>query len=126
MFLDGTGTPVSSRSLTGPLACGVPGSVAGLSLAQRKYGRLTLAQVIAPAIALARDGFRRELVARRLARLCPAETVDLQVVDPRVPHARRFSAAGGRSASSGRSRAHAAAHRVGGSRMRSTKDRSPI
>ena len=51
MFLDETGTPVSSRSLTGPLACGVPGSVAGLSLAQRKYGRLTLAQVIAPAIA---------------------------------------------------------------------------
>ncbi len=57
MFLDETGTPVSSRSLTGPLACGVPGSVAGLSLAHRKFGRLTLPQVIAPAIALARDGF---------------------------------------------------------------------
>ena len=57
MFLDERGNPVASRSLVGPLAAGVPGSVAGLALAQRKYGRLPLAEVIAPAIALARDGF---------------------------------------------------------------------
>ena len=37
----------------------MPGTVAGLALAHRKYGsgRLTLAQLIAPAIGLARDGF---------------------------------------------------------------------
>ena len=35
----------------------MPGTVAGLALAQRKYGRLPLAAVMAPAIALARDGF---------------------------------------------------------------------
>jgi gamma-glutamyltranspeptidase / glutathione hydrolase len=57
MFLDESGAPVPSRSLAGPLACGVPGSVAGLALAHRRYGRLTLATVIEPAIALARDGF---------------------------------------------------------------------
>ena len=40
-------------------AIGVPGTVAGLALAHQKYGsgRLTLAQLIAPAIALARNGF---------------------------------------------------------------------
>jgi gamma-glutamyltranspeptidase / glutathione hydrolase len=57
MFLDATGTPVAARSQTGPLAAGVPGSVAGMAYAQRKYGKLPLATVIAPAIALARDGF---------------------------------------------------------------------
>src|SRR5919112_4667496 len=57
MFLDEAGSPVSERSIVGPLAAGVPGSVAGLALAQRKYGRLPLAAVMAPAIRLARDGF---------------------------------------------------------------------
>ncbi len=57
MFLDPAGEPVADRSRVGPLAAGVPGSVAGLALAQRRYGRLPLATVVAPAIALARDGF---------------------------------------------------------------------
>jgi gamma-glutamyltranspeptidase/glutathione hydrolase len=57
MFLDAAGNPVTERSLVGPLAAGVPGSVAGLVLAQRKYGRLPLATVMTPAVRLARDGF---------------------------------------------------------------------
>ena len=57
MFLDSAGEPVSDRSRVGPLASGVPGSVAGMALAHRRYGRLPLAVVMAPAIALARDGF---------------------------------------------------------------------
>ena len=64
MFLDGQGNAVNDRSRSGPLSCGVPGSVAGLALAEREYGKLTLAKVMAPAIALARDGF---LVSRSLA-----------------------------------------------------------
>jgi gamma-glutamyltranspeptidase/glutathione hydrolase len=57
MFLDGSGAPIVERSLVGPLAAGVPGSVAGMAFAQRRYGKLSLAAVLAPAIALARDGF---------------------------------------------------------------------
>ena len=64
MFLDEHGNAVDERSRSGPLSCGVPGSVAGLALAEREYGRLTLAKVMAPAIALARDGFA---VSRSLA-----------------------------------------------------------
>jgi gamma-glutamyltranspeptidase / glutathione hydrolase len=56
MFVDARGEP-TERSLTGHLAAGVPGAVAGLIEAHRRYGRLPLARVIEPAIRLARDGF---------------------------------------------------------------------
>jgi gamma-glutamyltranspeptidase/glutathione hydrolase len=45
-------------SVTGHLSAGVPGSVAGLTEAHRKFGRLPFSAVIAPAIRLARDGFK--------------------------------------------------------------------
>jgi gamma-glutamyltranspeptidase / glutathione hydrolase len=48
---------VTTGSLRGPLASGVPGSVAGMTEALAKYGKLPLAKVIAPAIRLAEDGF---------------------------------------------------------------------
>jgi gamma-glutamyltranspeptidase/glutathione hydrolase len=57
MYLDAAGNPVRDRSLYGYLAAGVPGTVMGLDRALTQYGRLGRAQVMAPAIALARDGF---------------------------------------------------------------------
>jgi gamma-glutamyltranspeptidase/glutathione hydrolase len=56
MYLDLRGNP-SDLSVTGALAAGVPGAVAGLVEQHRKYGRLPFAQVIAPAIRLASEGF---------------------------------------------------------------------
>jgi gamma-glutamyltranspeptidase/glutathione hydrolase len=56
MYLDSLGQP-TERSVTGHLAAGVPGAVAGLTAAQAKLGRLPLTTVIAPAIRLAREGF---------------------------------------------------------------------
>jgi gamma-glutamyltranspeptidase/glutathione hydrolase len=56
MYLDANGHVVPGLSLEGPLAAGVPGSVAGLTLALRAYGTRPLADIIAPAIVLARDG----------------------------------------------------------------------
>ena len=56
MYLDAHGEP-TDESVTGHLAAGVPGAVAGLTEAHRRYGTLPLATVIAPAIRLARDGF---------------------------------------------------------------------
>lgn len=64
MYLDETGKAVSARSRVGHLAAGVPGSVAGMCHVQARYGTLPLKEVVAPAIKLARDGFR---VSRWLA-----------------------------------------------------------
>jgi gamma-glutamyltranspeptidase/glutathione hydrolase len=57
-FLDDQGNADPHKSRDSALAIGVPGTVAGLALAEEKYGsgHFTLAQLIAPAIALARDG----------------------------------------------------------------------
>ncbi len=55
MYLKPDGT--TDGSIVGWRSSGVPGSVAGLIAAQAKYGRLTRAQVLAPAIRLANDGF---------------------------------------------------------------------
>jgi gamma-glutamyltranspeptidase / glutathione hydrolase len=57
MHLDEHGNPVSERSQFTHLAVGVPGTVAGLSYALKKYGTLTLRQVMSPAIHLAEKGF---------------------------------------------------------------------
>lgn len=43
---------------SGELSIGVPGTVAGLSLALKKYGTMSLAQVLKPAINYAQNGFK--------------------------------------------------------------------
>jgi gamma-glutamyltranspeptidase/glutathione hydrolase len=57
-FVDDKGNADPQKSRDSALAIGVPGTVAGLALALEKYGsgRFTLADLIAPAIALARGG----------------------------------------------------------------------
>ncbi|MCU0234506.1 MAG: gamma-glutamyltransferase [Thermoanaerobaculales bacterium] len=70
MFLDRKGEPRPEASLVGPLAAGVPGSPAGLAELHARRGRLPWAQVVAPAVRLARDGF---VVTRRLEAALTAE-----------------------------------------------------
>src|SRR5881397_1035026 len=92
---------------TGGLAVGVPGEVAGLVALHRRFGRLPLARVLAPAIRLARDGFT-VAEAPHLAREIE-HSKDLLAADPDL---RRVFLAGGTSAPgrfphpAGRSRAH--------------------
>ncbi len=57
MYLDAQGNVIPGSSEYGYRAIGVPGSVAGMVYAEQKYGKLTLKQVMAPAIQLARHGY---------------------------------------------------------------------
>lgn len=56
MYLDENGE-LTDRSITGHLASGVPGAVAGLWEAHQRFGSMPWVELVAPAIRLARDGF---------------------------------------------------------------------
>ena len=57
MYLDKEGNVINGLSTIGWLAVGVPGTVSGLEYARKKYGTMTRAALIGPAIELAEDGF---------------------------------------------------------------------
>ncbi len=59
IFLGSDGKPDAAKSRDSALGIGVPGTVAGLTTALAKYGsgKFTLAELLKPAIDLARDGF---------------------------------------------------------------------
>jgi gamma-glutamyltranspeptidase / glutathione hydrolase len=57
MYLDAQGNVIPGASEIGYKSIGVPGSVAGMVYAEQKWGKLTLKQVMAPAIKLAREGY---------------------------------------------------------------------
>lgn len=57
MYLGETGEVQTDLSINGHLASGVPGTVAGLAEAHKKYGKLPWAELVQPAIDLALKGF---------------------------------------------------------------------
>jgi len=71
MYLDPRGRPLREKSLLGPIASGVPGTVDGLLTALGEYGSLSRQEVIRPALVAADSGFP---VSEHLARLLSGET----------------------------------------------------
>ena len=68
IFQDSLGNFLPDKSQSGVTSSGVPGSVAGLIYALEKYGSLSLAEVLQPAIDLARNGFELQYrLAKSLA-----------------------------------------------------------
>jgi gamma-glutamyltranspeptidase/glutathione hydrolase len=57
LFLDDEGRPIPDLSLRTGLAVGVPGSVAGLAEAHRRWGSRSWSELLQPAIRLAEQGF---------------------------------------------------------------------
>lgn len=57
MYLDASGNVVKGLSTRGFLAVGVPGTVSGLEYAREKYGTMKRADLIAPSVRLAEQGF---------------------------------------------------------------------
>src|SRR5262245_8733354 len=75
MYLDKSGKVIEGASTVGYRAVGVPGSVAGLAMAEERHGRLKWTDVVEPALKLARDGFTLNIppptVSRAARRCCP-------------------------------------------------------
>ncbi len=91
MYLDASGNVIPQVSTIGLRAAGVPGTVAGLEYATRKYGRLPWSRLVAPAVALARLGFPVSYeLARSLSRPRTVERLS------RFPESRRIFLRGGR------------------------------
>lgn len=67
MYLDDDGVLDRDRSLQGGLAAGIPGTPAAMVHLAREYGALPLAESLAPAIRLARQGFQVDSQYRRMA-----------------------------------------------------------
>ncbi|WP_395625639.1 gamma-glutamyltransferase [Daejeonella sp.] len=57
MYLDAAGNAITEKSIFGHLAAGVPGSVDGMVKAHAKFGKLSWAEVVQPALNLAQNGF---------------------------------------------------------------------
>jgi gamma-glutamyltranspeptidase/glutathione hydrolase len=70
MYLDAAGNVIPGLSLSSHKASGVPGSVDGMVEAHKKYGKLKWAELVQPAIDLARNGFKvTQRTATALTRL---------------------------------------------------------
>ncbi len=79
MYLDSLGNVRPGLSISGHLASGVPGSVDGMAEAHKRFGKLTWAQVLQPAVDLAGKGFAlTERDAVGLNRIKP----DLNTINP--------------------------------------------
>lgn len=67
MYLDENGGVIPSLSMDGALAAAISGTPAALAHIAARYGRLSLARSLAPAIRLAREGFEVSEHYRRMA-----------------------------------------------------------
>jgi gamma-glutamyltranspeptidase/glutathione hydrolase len=57
MYLDSLGNVIPYKSILGELAVGIPGTVAGIFEAHRKFGKLPINEILQPVIDLANNGF---------------------------------------------------------------------
>ena len=84
MYLDADGNVIKDASLRGHLAVGVPGTVAGMVVAHEKFGSLVWADLLTPAIKLARDGFVLSPKGARMFNRYPSDFSELDTHKPNV------------------------------------------
>jgi gamma-glutamyltranspeptidase/glutathione hydrolase len=93
MYQDAKGNVIPNASVLGYRSIATPGSVAGMVYAERKYGKLGLKRVMAPAIKLASEGFE----------LSPEEAHELADEDlARFPDSKRIFQRDGRLYTAGK------------------------
>ncbi len=91
LYLDAAGNVIPKRSIDGHLAVAVPGTIAGLREAHRRYGKLPWRQLVRPSVDLARNGFpvsdrfRRMLAWRQDVMARSSETANLFLPNGKPP-----------------------------------------
>ena len=90
MYLDSQGEVIPGSSVDGALAAGIPGTVAAMVHLSEHYAKFPLEKNLAPAIALAEEGFPADEIYRRRAdfrreALLAAPAADIFLVNGRVP-----------------------------------------
>jgi gamma-glutamyltranspeptidase/glutathione hydrolase len=75
MYLNEDGSVNRDLAVTGPLAAGIPGEIAGLDHLAKNYGRLPLSESLQPAIRIAREGFP---VYEKFHRMLKYKEADIQ------------------------------------------------
>jgi gamma-glutamyltranspeptidase/glutathione hydrolase len=78
-YVDENGQARARNSLDGPLAAGIPGTVAGMYELHQQHGQLPWAQLVQPAIDLARKGWA---LTRKEAEQLEKHKTALQVLNP--------------------------------------------
>ncbi len=68
MYLDEHKNVIPGASMNGPLSAGIPGTPAAIVHLAEKYGKLSLKKSLAPAIKLARTGFKVDAHYQRMAK----------------------------------------------------------
>jgi gamma-glutamyltranspeptidase/glutathione hydrolase len=90
-YFDAKGDPISNATMRGGTSAGIPGTPAALAHLAHNYGTLPLAQTLAPAIRLARDGFAVDNRYARIAQIREGvlrtlpEAARIFLVDGRAP-----------------------------------------
>ena len=125
MFLDAEGNADPELSRASWLATGVPGTVMGLSEALARFGTMSRAAVMAPAIALAKDGFVLNEADAHLLGLRTKLFAGRAQRGEDLPASRRHAPTGGRAAGPARAGEDAGADRDRTGPTPSTRARSP-
>lgn len=77
MYLDNNGNVIPNLSTEGALSVGVPGTIAGIFEVHRKYGKLTIQEIMKPAIELAKKGV--VITEKQLIQLIPFQETIIKI-----------------------------------------------
>ncbi|WP_378184668.1 gamma-glutamyltransferase [Aquimarina sp. W85] len=86
MYLDASGEVLPEKSQLGALAVGVPGTVAGIFEAHKKFGTLPMQDVLSPVIRLAQKGY--VVTEKQYKRFAKYRDVFLAVNTDTIPYAK--------------------------------------
>ena len=109
LYLDDDGVLTGEPNHEGILSVGVPGTVAGLWLAHQRLGSKPWAELVEPAVALARDGIRSTWAMQSFLEEVQEKAEDWPATRRRLPQARQRALRARRDLATARPRTHARA-----------------